>query len=86
MSPMDGLELIKNMREAAIKTPVILLTGFADNLGLRTDSTGADVVVQKSANELTNLLRHAKKLLNPPRKPVKKHTAARSNHGTAASS
>jgi CheY-like chemotaxis protein len=70
MSPMNGLELIKNLREQEFTKPIILLSGFAENLGLRPESTGADAVVQKSANEVANLLRHTKRLLTPPRKPA----------------
>jgi hypothetical protein len=47
-----------------------LLTGFADTLGLRPETTGADVVLQKNANEVANLVRQAKRLLNPVRKPA----------------
>lgn len=70
MSPVDGLELITKLRERNFRNPIILLTGFADALGLRADSTGADIVVQKSANEVATLLRHTKRLLNPPKKPA----------------
>src|SRR2546423_6756282 len=45
MSPINGLELIKKLREGNFRKPIILLTGFADNLGLRPDTTGADVVI-----------------------------------------
>lgn len=69
MSPMDGLELIEYLRNDNFCKPIILLSGFVENLGLRPESTGADVVVQKSANEVANLLRHTKRLLNTPRKP-----------------
>jgi len=70
MSPMDGMELIANLRALEFRKPIILLSGFVENLGLRPESTGADAVVQKSANEVANLLRHTKRLLNPPRKPA----------------
>jgi CheY-like chemotaxis protein len=69
MTPVDGLELIKRLRAGNFVMPIILLTGFADNLGLRADVTGADVVIQKSANEIVMLVRHAKRLLSAPRKP-----------------
>jgi CheY-like chemotaxis protein len=69
MSPVNGLELIKRLRENGFGKPIILLTGFADNLGLKPDTTGADVVLQKSANEVVTLVRHTKRLLNIPRKP-----------------
>lgn len=70
MSPIDGLELITKLREKNFTKPIILLTGFADNLGLRPEGTGADVVIQKSANEIVTLVRHTKRLLSSPRKPV----------------
>jgi hypothetical protein len=33
-------------------------------------STGADVVVQKSSNEVAALVRSVKRLLSPPKKPA----------------
>lgn len=85
MSPMDGLELIKHLRAENFVQPIILLSGFAENLGLRPESTGADAVVQKSANEVTNLLRHTKRLLNPPRKPNAGSGTTRARTKTASS-
>jgi len=70
MEPMDGLELIKALRGRDFVKPIILLSGFAEALGLRADAIGADAVVQKSANEVANLLRHTKRLLNTPKKPA----------------
>ncbi len=70
MSPVDGLELIRQLRESQYTKPIILLTGFAENLGLKPESTGADAVIQKSANEIVNLVRATKRLLNLPRKPA----------------
>jgi CheY-like chemotaxis protein len=84
MSPVDGMQLIAQLRERNFRNPIILLTGFADSLGLTAKSTGADVVVQKSANEIANLLRHTKRLLNPPRKPVSSQ-ASKSPRRAAAS-
>lgn len=76
MKPVNGTELIARLRETHPQLPVILLTGFADALGLKPDSTGASVVLQKSANELPMLLRTAKRLLQPPRKPSRSQKAA----------
>ena len=69
MSPMNGLELIRQLRERKFAKPIILLTGFAESLGLRTENTGADVVIQKSANEVATLVRNAKRLLTPKKPP-----------------
>jgi CheY-like chemotaxis protein len=74
MSPINGLELITRLRERKLQTPIILLTGFAESLGLRAESTGADVVIQKSANEIANLIRHTKRFLSPARKPAGSQT------------
>lgn len=71
MSPVNGLELIAKIREASRLVPVILLTGFAESLGLTAQNTGADVVIQKNARELPTLLRTADKLLHPPKKPAR---------------
>ena len=71
MVPVNGLELIGRLREGNVSTPVILLTGFASNLGLCPENTGASIVLQKSADELASLLRHIKRLLGPPRKPAR---------------
>ncbi|HZQ50921.1 MAG TPA: response regulator [Bryobacteraceae bacterium] len=70
MSPVDGLQLIGQLRERSYRGPIILLTGFADSVGLRSENTGADIVIQKSANEIANLVRYAKRLLNHPKKPA----------------
>ena len=70
MSPMNGLQLIGKLRERNFAKPIILLSGFAETLGLRPEATGADVVLQKNANEIVNLVRQAKRLLTPARKPA----------------
>lgn len=73
MSPIDGLELIAGLRSKGYRNPIILLTGFAESLGLRPENTGADVVIMKSANEVANLVRHTKRLLNPKKPPGTQH-------------
>ena len=70
MSPMDGLELISHLRERGFQKPIILLSGFAETLGMRSENTGADVVIQKSSNEVANLVRYTKRLLLGPKKPA----------------
>jgi CheY-like chemotaxis protein len=74
MVPVDGLELIDRLHKNEISPPVILLTGFANNMGLCPENTGANVVLQKSADELASLLRHIKRLLQPPKKPAHSET------------
>jgi ATP-dependent Lon protease len=70
MPRMDGLELIAGLRKTSPELPVILISGFVDALGLSEENTGADVVIQKSANEVSHLVRSVARLLR--RKPVKK--------------
>ena len=74
MPRMDGLELIVGLREIAPDLPVILISGFVDSLGLNEECTGADVVIQKSANEVSHLVRAVARLLR--KKPVKKPAAS----------
>ena len=71
MQPLNGVELIGRLREMRPELPIILLSGFAEPLGLNAENTGASVVLQKSANELTTLLRSVKRLLQPAKKPAK---------------
>lgn len=77
MSPMDGPQLISALRTRNFQNPIILLTGFAESLGLTPESTGADVVIQKSANEVNTLLRHTRRLLHPPTKKPARSAGSR---------
>lgn len=74
MPRMDGLELIGHLRKLAPNLPIILLSGHVDSIGLNEDRTGADVVIQKSANEVAHLVRSVGRLLQ--RKPARKPMAA----------
>lgn len=71
MPNMDGVELITRMRQLRSDLPIILLSGFVEPLGLTEQSTGADIVLSKSAGEVGFLIRSVRRLLNrQPRKPV----------------
>lgn len=70
MPRMDGMELIVRLRKLTPDLPIIMVSGFVDALGLNEQSTGADAVIQKSANEVSHLLRAVSRLLR--RKPAKK--------------
>jgi len=74
MPRMNGLELIVGLRKIAPDLPVILISGFVDSLGLNEETTGADVVIQKSANEVSHMVRAVARLLR--RKPAKKPAAS----------
>jgi len=71
MPRMDGVELIRRIRGVEIGARVILLSGFVEPLGLTESTTGADVVISKSAGEVAHLMRSVKRLLaGPARKPA----------------
>jgi CheY-like chemotaxis protein len=72
MPNMDGVELITHLRQVRMDLPIILLSGFVEPLGLTEQSTGADIVLSKSAGEVGLLIRSVRRLLNHPpvRKPV----------------
>lgn len=75
---LSGVHLIQQLKRKAPGLPVILISGFVDTLGLDEKSTGADVVIQKSANEVSHLLRAVARLLKglAPRKPAAAHRPA----------
>jgi CheY-like chemotaxis protein len=81
MPRMDGMELIARLRKQAPDIPIVLVSGFVDTLGLNEASTGADAVIQKSANEVTHLIRAVNRLLR--RKPSKKPATADSRQAKA---
>ena len=63
MGQMDGVELIRLIRQSDSPARTILLSGFVGCLGLTEESTGADEVICKSNKEVQELLRAAKKLI-----------------------
>jgi CheY-like chemotaxis protein len=63
MPDMDGIEFISQLRQQGIQVPVVLISGFTDTLGLNEENTGADVVLQKSANEVPHLIRSVNAIL-----------------------
>lgn len=73
---MNGLDLIVAVRAQAPATRIILLTGFADSMGLHEANTHADAVLMKSAGEVSQLVRTVKKLLTAKRKPQGKASSA----------
>jgi CheY-like chemotaxis protein len=79
MGGMDGIAFISHLRQRCPGTPVILLSGFVETLGLDERSTGADAVLSKSATEAAALVRTVIRLLTrrPVRKPVLKETRAK---------
>ncbi len=66
MSKMTGVELIQKVRKSGSTIPIIMVSGFVEPLGLDEKSTGADVVISKSAGEVGNLVRSINRLLRPP--------------------
>jgi CheY-like chemotaxis protein len=77
MPRMNGVELIVRLREVAPHTPVVLISGFVDALGLSEETTGADAVIQKSANEVSHLVRAVARLLRRKKPPTSEKPASR---------
>ena len=72
MPKMNGLELITKIRGRQMEMPIILISGYADALGMTEAGTGATVVIAKSAAEVPQLIRSVNRLLRRPaqKKPV----------------
>ena len=72
MPRMSGSELITNIREHYPAARIIMLSGFVEGLGLTEENTGADVVISKSAGEVSHLLRAVTRLMSSriSRKPA----------------
>ncbi len=88
MPDMDGIEIIKRVRAHRHDIPIVLISGFTNALGLNETTTGADIVLQKSALEVSQLIRAVNRLLrrgaSPPKKRVtlqKKSAAASKRTG-----
>jgi CheY-like chemotaxis protein len=83
MPELDGVELILRLRAVAPDLPAILVSGYVDALGLTERSTGANMVIMKSANEVQHLLRAVKRYASsravrkPPRSEPSPPRAAR---------
>jgi len=74
MPVMGGIELIRRLRAVKPQTPIVLISGIAEPLGLSQENTGADAVITKNSNEAATLVRCVKRLINRP--PVRKPTAS----------
>jgi CheY-like chemotaxis protein len=77
MPKMNGIELIKSVRALAADVPIILISGYAEALGMTESNTGADAVIAKSANEVAHLVRSVNRLMRhaTPKKPPASHSA-----------
>jgi CheY-like chemotaxis protein len=79
MPTLNAVEIIRVVHEWKPSTPVILISGLVDALGLTEKETGANAVVPKSSTEVSHLLRAVNRLLRPtaPRKPASSQAAKR---------
>ncbi len=78
MPKMNGVEFITRLRKQHPSMSVILISGFTDTLGLNEENTGADVVLQKSSNEVSHLVRSVNRLLRKGQAPARKPAASQS--------
>jgi CheY-like chemotaxis protein len=82
MPKMNGIELISRLRKLHPALSVILISGFTDTLGLDEAGTGADIVLQKSNNEVGQLIRAVNRLLRKqqtPKKPANSQPASKTD-------
>lgn len=84
MPEMDGIQLIAELRARGFQMPVIMLSGFADKLGFDEKNSGANLVIQKSANEVAVLASAVKRLLNNARKPASSESGGASKPSAVA--
>jgi CheY-like chemotaxis protein len=82
MPKMNGVEFIGRLRKQHTTLSVILISGFTDTLGLNEANTGADIVIQKSANEVSQLIRSVNRLLRKQSQPSKKPATSQSSAKT----
>jgi CheY-like chemotaxis protein len=80
MGAMNGLELIKLIRDTDSPARIILLSGYIEQMGLTHESSGADELVNKSNKEVPELLRAIRRLEArlARRKPASQRTKSRS--------
>lgn len=83
MPRMNGVEFIRELRKRHPAIPVILVSGFADALGFDERTTGADAVIQKSANEVSHLIRAVARLLRRPSKKPPQTAASKAKRISA---
>jgi CheY-like chemotaxis protein len=82
MPKMNGVEFISRLRKQQPAIRVILISGFTDTLGLNESNTGADIVIQKSAHEVSHLIRSVNRLMRKQSQPSKKPAASQSSTKT----
>ena len=63
MPEVSGLEVLQKVRERNKRVPVVILSGYAEKLGLTQKSTGADAVLAKGPTEAQDLVRAVARLL-----------------------
>lgn len=63
MPQINGIDVIAKIKSAKPDLPVILLSGYVESMGMTEESTGADAVIQKNANEVQQLVRTTTRLL-----------------------
>jgi CheY-like chemotaxis protein len=85
MGGMDGKELIQRIRATDSPAGIVLLSGFVNCLGLTSETTGADELINKSNKEVPELLRAVRKLAARPRrkKPASERGPASSGSQSA---
>lgn len=68
MPRMTGTQLILEIRALKPHVPIVLISSLVDVVGLDEKCTGANVVIPKTSNEVSHLVRAVKRLLTAPAK------------------
>jgi CheY-like chemotaxis protein len=78
MPKLNGTDVIRIVRENSPATPVLVISGLVDALGLNESNTGADAVIPKSSTEVSHLVRALNRVLRPaPKKPIRSQATKR---------
>jgi CheY-like chemotaxis protein len=80
LTGITASEFISRLRDVAPGTPIILLSGYVDALGLSERTTGADAVLMKSASEPNQLTHTVSRLLRMKPAAARARKSAASDH------
>jgi len=84
MPGVSGQQVIRKLRQQSPRTPIVLLSGYVEAMGLSEQSTGADIVLSKGPREVQDLLRAVARL-SKRRAPAKPPAAERARAAAASS-
>jgi CheY-like chemotaxis protein len=84
MPQARGIEMLQQVRQAAPRVPVVVLSGYVKSLGLTEESTGADAVLSKGPTETQDLLRAVARVLRKKKPASQRARSARGKHSSSS--